>query len=219
LRGQSPAFALPSLRGRIRFFDAEPVPAWHASRGIHPGGFTPWCGGRARLDSLLPPLTAMSGPQDAEKLKIVLLYEPRFVKKAMVTYACLARELAADFTTDLRVWRLEIAIAEGFADRVARDLEAAEVILIAVRGDQPCPAAFQRWRGKSGAPRGAIIALTEVADDVAPSAGTWNSVLRVAATQIHPEIYVWDPLPTDDSISVDVEYPATEETVMAGKQN
>ncbi|MBI4624039.1 MAG: hypothetical protein HY736_12595 [Verrucomicrobia bacterium] len=84
-----------------------------------------------------------------------------------------------------------------FAAEADRDIEAADVIIMAVHGGQPCPPAFHRWKTGTGVglgvPHRAVIAITETADEPAPAAETWNSVLRGSATQIHPEIYVWDP--------------------------
>ena len=155
----------------------------------------------------------------AEKLHIVILYENlRYVGKAMATYLHLVRELGDDFTPDFHLWRLDVAAECGCAEEVERDIASAGVIIVAISGQQPCPPIFQRWgdgdrEGKAGLPTCAIIALVEVSEGHTPATGSWNSVLRMAATQIHPEVFVWDPfLARDDLPRSDVDlvsdYPA-----------
>ncbi len=155
----------------------------------------------------------------AEKLHIVILYENlRYVGKAMATYLHLVRELGDEFTPDFHLWRLDVAAETGCAEEVERDIAAAGVIIVAISGHQPCPPVFQRWRsgdrdGKAGLAACAIIALVEGSEGRTPVVGSWNGFLRVNATQIHPEVFVWDPfLARDDMPRSDValvpDYPA-----------
>lgn len=111
----------------------------------------------------------------------------------MVTYSHLARELEDTCTLDLRLWRLDVAVAPEYSAHVEHDIETAELIIIAVRGSQPCPPAFQRWKCADGVSHCAIIAFTDGPEALAPALGSWDSVLRTAATPIHPEIFVWEP--------------------------
>ena len=140
----------------------------------------------------------MSSCASTEKFKVVILYEQRaFVGKAISTYFHLKRELGNVLESDLRIWRIDAVTLAEFAAAADRDIEAADVIIMAVRGGQPCPPVFHRWKTGAGlglgVPHCAVIAITETADASTPAAATWNSVLRGSATQIHPEIYVWDP--------------------------
>lgn len=146
----------------------------------------------------------MLHPTPVEKLNVVILYERlAYVARAMAAYAHLARELAADFTPDFRVWRLDIAQAPGFADEAERDIAAAGVIIMAVDGHKPCPPAFHRWKGGAGAEGGglprAVIAFTETNDGsgpgIVPPAESWIEILRSSATQISDEVFVCDPPP------------------------
>ena len=137
-------------------------------------------------------------------MNVVILYESmRHVGKAMATYHYLMRELADDLAPDFYLWRMDVAVEPRCAVEAERDLSAAGVIIVATDGRQPCPPVFQRWRafrnGKASLPSCAVIALVEASQGPAPATGSWNSILRVAATQIHPEIFVWNPLlPSDD---------------------
>jgi hypothetical protein len=137
----------------------------------------------------------------AENFNVVILYERlTYVGKAMATYLHLMRELANDFTPDYRLWRIDVALAPAFAVEAERDIAAAEVIIVAVNGRQPCPPAFQRWSGgaghEGGPPPHAIITLMEASDELAPVAGSWSNVLCSTATQIHSEVFVCDPPPS-----------------------
>ena len=139
----------------------------------------------------------MSSGESVEKLNVVILYQHlAYMGRAMATYLRLERELAEEFTPDFRVWRMDIATEPEFADEAERDIAAAEVIIMAVNGRQPCPPAFQRWRGgrgqAGGPPPRAIIALIESSDESTPAPESWTRVLREAATQIHSEVFVCD---------------------------
>lgn len=162
---------------------------------------------------------AMPRVPTAEKLHIVILYESlRYVGKAMATYLHLVRELGDEFTPDFHLWRLDVAAEPGCGEEVVRDIAAAGVIIVAMNGHQPCPPVFQRRRGadrdgKACLPACAIIALVEVSEGPTPAIGSWNSFLRMDATQIHPEVFVWDPfLARDDlprsAVALVPDYPA-----------
>ncbi len=134
----------------------------------------------------------------ARKFTVVILYERlAYVGKAMATYLHLMRELADDFAPDFRLWRIDLALAPGLAAEAERDIAAAEVIIMAFNGSQPCPPAFQRWKGGAGhdggLPPHAIIALMEATKEAAPPTGSWSNVLCGTATQIHSEVFVCDP--------------------------
>ena len=142
-------------------------------------------------------------PASTERFNVVILYEQRaFVDRAMSTYFHLKRELGNNQETDLRIWRIGVATWPVFAAQADRDIERADVIIVAVRGGQPFPPAFQRWKTGAGSglgrPHGAVITLAEVAGEPTPSVETWTSVLRTCTTQIHPGVFVWDP-PTECS--------------------
>lgn len=127
-----------------------------------------------------------------EKLNVVVIYDSAYARKAMVTYSRLERELRDACTLDLHLWRLDIAVAPEHSAQVGHDIADAELIIVAVHGSQPCPSAFQHWKRADGTPHSAIIALTEQTEPPAHASGSWDSVLRAAATPIHPEIFVWD---------------------------
>lgn len=145
----------------------------------------------------------MAQRETAAKFPVVMLYDYfDSVGKAMATYSHLTRELEDDYDPDLSVWCIEDAASAEYSAQANKDIAAAEVIIMTVRGDEPFPAAFQHWKGgveeRGGAPLKAIIALIGTADNPAPAADSWNSVLRGAATQIHPEVFVYEPrLPPD----------------------
>jgi len=133
-----------------------------------------------------------------EDFNIVILYERlAYVGRAMATYLHLIRGLADDFAPRFRLWRIEQALAPDFAEYAERDIAAAEVIIMAVDGAQPCPPAFQRWTCGAGhgggPPPHAIIALMEASAGPAPVTGSWSNLLRHTATQIHSEVFVCDP--------------------------
>lgn len=138
-------------------------------------------------------------PPAAEAFHVVVLYERSpLVGKAMATCSHLRHELGDAFALDFRLWRIDLATSVEFAAQADRDIDAADVIVIGVAGNEPCPPAFRRWRetalarGRNG-PH-AIIAIAEGADEPGPAGETWNNVLRDGATQIHPEIFVCEPL-------------------------
>ena len=140
----------------------------------------------------------MSARSVAPEFNIVLLYEhSALLAEAIDTCSHLKRELAHEFTAVLRIWRIDVATSAEFAVEADRDIAAAEVIVIGVRGNQLCPPAFWRWKEAKvvgpGRPHGAIIAIVEAADEPGQAGETWNSVLRGGATQVHPEIFVREP--------------------------
>jgi hypothetical protein len=145
----------------------------------------------------------MSSSAGTEKFNVVILYEQRaFVGRAMSTYFHLKRELGNELETDLHLWRIDVATTAEYAAQADHDIAEADVIILAVRGGrQPCPPTFLRWitgMGSSlGVPRRAVITITEAiaepTPEPTPATETWSSVLHSFTTQIHPEIYVWDP--------------------------
>lgn len=142
----------------------------------------------------------MALPETAARFPVVMLYDHfHSVSTAMATYSHLMRELDSDFQPDLRVWNIEDATSPEFSAQANDDIAAAEVIIMTVRGDEPCPAAFQHWKGGvyrgGGAPPQAVIALIDSVDGPEPAADSWRGVLRSAATQIHPEVFVYEPRP------------------------
>lgn len=140
----------------------------------------------------------MSSYASPERFNVVILYEQRaFVGRAMSTYFHLQRELGSNFESELRIWRIDAMTLAEFAAEANRDVEAADVIILAVHGGQPCPPPFQNWQttagSRPGVPRRAVIAIAETFAEPTPAAESWTSMLRGSATQIHPEIFVWDP--------------------------
>lgn len=140
----------------------------------------------------------MSSSPPAEAFNIVVLYErSALLSKAMATCAHLRRELGDAFTLDFRIWRIDVATSEEAAAEADRDIAAADVIVIGVGGNDPFPPALRSWKeravaGRGGPPR-AIIAFVDAAGESRVAGETWTSVLRGGATQIHPEIFVWEP--------------------------
>ncbi len=132
-----------------------------------------------------------------EKLNVVILYERlAYVSRAAATYLHLTRDLAEGFTSDFRLWRLDLALEPAFSNEAERDLADADVIIMAFDGHRPCPPKFQRWRLGSGHEGGpgphAVIALMDASDEPDPGVESWSGLLHGAATQIHPEVYVCD---------------------------
>ena len=134
-------------------------------------------------------------PPSAEKFPVVMLYDNlESVGKAMATYSQLTQELDSEFIPDLRIWRLDVALSPECSVEANRDIEMAEVIIMTVHGNEPCPPAFLHWKagavGGTGVPHRAIIAILESTGEVTPAADTWSSVLRGVGTEIHPELFV-----------------------------
>jgi hypothetical protein len=126
---------------------------------------------------------------------VVMLYDNyESVGKAMATYSQLTHELEGDFQPDLRIWRLDVALSPECSAEANRDIEAAEVIIMTVHGNEPCPPEFLHWKegtgGGAGVPHRAIIAILESNGESIPDTDTWSSVLRGVATEIHPELFV-----------------------------
>jgi len=138
----------------------------------------------------------------AEAFNIVVLYErSALLSRAMATCAHLRRELGNAFTLDFRIWRIDVATSRECAAQFDREIATADVIVIGVSGNEPCPPEFRAWKERavdgSGGPHRAIIAIVDTAAESATTGETWNSVLRSGATQIHPEIFVWEPAEED----------------------
>lgn len=130
-----------------------------------------------------------------DKLNVVILYERlAYVGRATATYMHLTEGVAGEFSSDYRLWRIDLALEPAFAAEAERDLADADVIIMAIDGRQRCPAAFQRWRTGAGHEGGpgphAVIALMMASDDPEPAAESWSGLLHDAATQIHPEVFV-----------------------------
>jgi hypothetical protein len=150
-------------------------------------------------------MSVMALPETTARFPVVMLYDHfNSVAKAMATYSYLTHELENEFTPDLRIWRMDDATSVQYSAQANDDIAAAEVIIMTMRGDEPFPAAFRHW--KSGisheglASPHAVIAMIGSVDDVDPAADTWNSVLRGAATRIHPEVFVYEPR-LDESVA------------------
>lgn len=137
----------------------------------------------------------MSSPSSARNFPVVMLYDNyESVGKAMATYSQLTHELENDFQPDLRIWRLDVALSPECSAAANHDIEAAEVIIMTVHGNEPCPPEFLHWKegmgGGAGVPHRAIIAILESTGEPLPETDTWSSVLRGVATEIHPELFV-----------------------------
>jgi len=136
--------------------------------------------------------------QSTGEFNIVILYDDlTSIGRAMAAYSHLTRELGDEFTPELRIWRIDVAASREYAAQADDEIETAEMIILAVRGSQPCPVAFRRWtervRDGCGPPNPALIAIIEGADEPATSIGTWSSILRGTAAQMHPDIFLWAP--------------------------
>jgi hypothetical protein len=138
----------------------------------------------------------MSSSETTERINIVILYDRiTSAGRAMAAYSHLKRELESEYTPELRIWRIDIAMLPEFSAQATDEIQSAEMIILAVRGSQPCPAAFLRWTDGAGENRSlpwrALIGLIEEADEPANSAGTWNTILRGTARQIQPYVFLW----------------------------
>jgi hypothetical protein len=132
-----------------------------------------------------------------EDLTVVILYERlAYVGKAVATYLHLQRDLATEFATHFRLWRIDAALSPALAAEAERDIAEAEVIIMAVDGRQQCPEAFRRWKlgagHQGGQPPHAIIALMDASAESAGTQGSWSNVLHDTATEIHSEVYICD---------------------------
>lgn len=156
----------------------------------------------------------------AKNFPVVMLYDNfESVGKAMATYAQLTQELDNEFRPDLRIWRLDVALSPECSAEANHDIEAAEVIIMTVHGNEPCPPAFLHWKagagGGSGVPHRAIIAIMESTGEPAPSRDCWSNVLRGVATEIHPELFVCE-VEGENSGAPFSSYADAEEVVAAG---
>jgi len=134
-------------------------------------------------------------PPSVKNFPVVMLYDSfESVGKAMATYSQLTQELDSEFKPDLRIWRLDVALSSECSVEANHDIEAAEVIIMTVHGNEPCPPEFLHWKegtgGGAGVPHRAIIAILESTGDAIPDTDTWSSVLRGVGTEIHPELFV-----------------------------
>lgn len=134
-------------------------------------------------------------PPSAKNFPVVMLYDNfESVGKAMAIYSQLTHELDCEFKPDLRIWRLDVALAPECSAEANHDIEAAEVIIMTVHGNEPCPPAFLHWKagagGGSGVPHRAIIAILESTGEAVSGDDSWRSILRGVATEIHPELFV-----------------------------
>ena len=140
-------------------------------------------------------------PSDTiEKFPVVMLYDHfSSVGAAMATFSHLTHELEMEFEPELRVWRMDEAASPELINQANADIAAAEVIIVTVRTRHPWPEAFHHWRdGTDGDGTGivspqAIVTVIEAEEDGTPGAiGPANSVLSLPATQIHPEVFVYE---------------------------
>lgn len=134
---------------------------------------------------------------NSEKLRVVILYDRLdSVGKAMASYSYLKRELEHECQLELSIWRIDVATSVEFAVKADYDIAAAEIVIMAIQGSQWCPTAFQHWKDRAwqneGAPQRNWIEVVVSVDEPAP-AGSWTATLRGAATQIHPDIFEFEP--------------------------
>ena len=117
----------------------------------------------------------------------------------MATLYTLIREMAAGFTPDFRLWRIDLTLEPAFAAEAERDLADAGVIITPVNGRQSCPPEFQRWKAGTGhgggEPPHAIITLMGASAEGAPAPKSWDELLRNAATKIDSEMFVCESGP------------------------
>ena len=144
----------------------------------------------------------MDAREIAEKLRVVILYDRlESVGRAMAAYADLTRDFECECMPELSIWRLDVATSPEFAVKADYDIAAAEIVLMAVRGSAPCPTAFQHWKERAwqdeGVPPRIWIAIVVAEPEMPtriPADTTWATTLRSSATQIHPEIFAWEPV-------------------------
>jgi len=146
----------------------------------------------------------MPSSTTTEKFNIVILYDHvRSVGRAMEAWSHLTQELENEFLPELRIWRIDIAISPEYAAQAQDDIKAAQMVIMAVRGGQPCPAAFLHWiagaEEDGGLPNRALVVIMEAVDRSDLSRGTWTSTLRVTVAQTQLDVFFWEPL--DDTIS------------------
>lgn len=132
--------------------------------------------------------------ETVEKFPVVMLYDHfSSVGAALTTYSYLACELQSECRPELRVWRMDVATSPEFSAEANDDIAAAEVIIMSVQGNPPWPAAFLPWKaGTGGGAPHAIIVLIDSLNGPAAANDRWNSALRSGATQIHPEVFVYE---------------------------
>lgn len=159
-------------------------------------------------------------PPSVKNFPVVMLYDDfESVGKAMATYSQLTHELDSEFKPDLRIWRLDVALSKECSSEANHDIEAAEVIIMTVHGNEPCPPEFLHWKAGmgagSGVPHRAIIAILESTGVPAPATDSWSSVLRGVATEIHPELFVCE-VEGENSGAPFSSYAEAEENMAAG---
>lgn len=153
---------------------------------------------QVRLKKNRPTPVMITSASSSESFPVVILYDHLdSIGKAMSTYAQLTQEIETDFEPDLRIWRLDVALSPEFSREANRDIEAAEVIIMTVHGNEPCPPQFLHWKAGTGehdgVPHRAIIAIMESSrQETLPGMETWSTVLRGVGTEIHPELFVCD---------------------------
>lgn len=140
----------------------------------------------------------MSYCEAIQKFNVVILYDHvASAGRAMAAYSQLTRELDAGLVPELSIWRTDVAVSLECSTQAFVDIAYAEIVIVAVRGSQPCPAAFQRWiEGPAedcGPPKNALIAIIDANDDFDLSPGTWNCILRGTAAKPRPDFFLWAP--------------------------
>jgi hypothetical protein len=137
----------------------------------------------------------MSSCETAEKFKVVILYDRiTSVGRAMTAFAHLERELQNELIPELQIWRIDVATLPECAAQVDGDIEAAEMVILAVHGKDDSHGPFlrrmQEDRKSPSLPKRALIAIIEAADEFARSAGTWSRVLG-CSEQIPSDVFLW----------------------------
>ncbi len=159
----------------------------------------------------------MNTTEAVGRFPVVMLYDHfSSVGVAMATYTYLIRELENDFKPELRVWRMDVATSPDFAAEANADIAAAEVIIMTVRANQPWPVAFRPWRvggqGVGDSPHAIIVILDATDKEAHTTSGSWDSALRSAATQIHPEVFFYETKPDPEPL---VSFPVGQGEVAA----
>lgn len=165
-------------------------------------------------------MSTLATGETTEVFPVVMLYDHlSSVGAAMDTYSQLTRELQSDYETELRVWQLDEATSPDFSAAANHDLAEAEVIILSVRGNPPWPHCLDQWTTGAATlatvePGHAVVALIKSASEWPAAKEDWAGVLRGAATQIHPELFVyedrvgadaWSESPAAPTVSVSTE--------------
>jgi hypothetical protein len=138
----------------------------------------------------------MSSKNAVEEFRVVIFFDRiASVGPAMVAYSHLIRELEGSFSTELRLWRTDVASSPEGSAEANGDIESARMVIMAFRRPQPVPGEFWEWSSGEGVgySRSLVAAVLGTATTPHPSRGIWKHLLRGASKQIQMDIFLWIP--------------------------